>query len=97
MSDKGKYVVLNPTEGPIGVEIPLVTRLHSFDGIKLGILNNGKRNSDVFLKGLLQGIKEKYKIQDVIWIDKVNGSKPIEDETIHRLKECRAIITGVGD
>lgn len=98
MNQGNKIIVLNPVSGSTGGEAKRAPRLETLDGKVLGLVNNSKRNSDVFLHLISKRIESIYSLKDVIWIDKLNGSLPMPDELLKRLKmSCHAVITGVGD
>jgi hypothetical protein len=97
VSETGKYIILNPTQGPTGEEGVLAPRLSALEGTTVGFVNNGKRNSEVFLRSLLEQVQLRYNLKEVVWIDKENASKPLSDETLQRLKSCQLVVTGVGD
>jgi hypothetical protein len=90
-------LVLNPTTETIKGETSMAPRLTTLDGKILGIVNNSKRNSDVFLEFLVNRIKETYQLKDVLWINKRNPSLPMTDHVLEQLKLTHAVITGVGD
>lgn len=101
MDRKGKFIVLDPTAGSTADSGDgggrLAPRLPTLENKTLAVVNNGKRNSDVFLRYLLEGIQRRYNLKDVIWIDKDNPSRPMPDETLQRLKSGHAAVAGVGD
>lgn len=97
MNQTDRFVVLDPTEGSAASDSVAAARLSTLDGKVLAVVNNGKRNSDVLLAGLLEQVKQQYNLKDVLWVDKTNASLPIPDETLQRLRSADAVIAGVGD
>lgn len=97
MSDREKYVVLNPTEGSSIAAGKLAERLSTLNGKVLGVISNGKRNSDVFMQHLLTNVQKKYDLKEVIWIDKINASLPIPHDVLEQLNSTQALLSGVGD
>lgn len=79
MDQQGIYIVLDPTQGPIETEHDqiMAKRHTTLDGKILSVINNGKTNSDVFLRNIIGLVKQKYNLKDVIWIDKTNASLPV--------------------
>lgn len=92
-----RFVVLSPVETQSIVSKKTATRLHSLEGKVLGIINNGKMNSDVFLRALVKQVRTRYRLQGVIWVDKINASGPMTPEMLERLKGAHAVVAGVGD
>lgn len=90
-------IVLNPTTESNKSETSLAPRLSTLEGKVLGVVNNSKRNSDVFIKHLVNKIKDSYNLKDVIWINKRNPSLPMDDNVLQQLKLTHAVIAGVGD
>ncbi|GAX90614.1 hypothetical protein [Effusibacillus lacus] len=97
MNNSGKFIVLDPTESPARADQHTATRLDTLEGKVLAVVNNGKRNSDVFLRALLDEIQSRFNLKEVIWVDKTNVSLPMPPETLQRLRSCEAVISGVGD
>jgi hypothetical protein len=99
MDQNGAYIVLDPTEGAVLSESGgrMAERLSTLDGKVLGVVNNGKLNSDVFLRSILKLVQKKYALKDVIWIDKTNPSLPVTDAMLEQLKASQAVISGMGD
>lgn len=93
------YIVLDPTQGPAAgdTEGSMAQRLSTLDDKVLGIVNNGKGNSDVFLHNIADLAKQKYNIKDIIWINKTNVSLPVTDAMLEQLKTANAVISGIGD
>lgn len=89
--------VLDPTEGATEVQTEMAPRLESLSGKVLGIVNNSKWHSDLFLRALQEAIQEKVQLQDVVWIEKGNASLPMTDAMLEQLKACHAVVSGVGD
>lgn len=90
-------VVLNPTTEALKGETTMAQRLTTLEGKVLGVVNNSKRNSDVFLQFLVKRIKESFQLKEIIWINKSNPSLPMTDHALEQLKLTHAVIAGVGD
>ncbi|CAM3844806.1 hypothetical protein GCM10009865_04820 [Aeromicrobium ponti] len=91
-----KVIVLDPTEGPVETENHLAARLSDVSGKRVAFINNGKRNSDVFLSALAEEFRENHHAE-VVWFDKKNPSLPFPDALLDQLKSCHAVVAGVGD
>lgn len=99
MDQQGIYIVLDPTQGSNKTEHDgiMAKRLNTLDGKVLSVINNGKTNSDVFLQKIIDLVKQKYNLKDVIWVAKTNASLPVTDSMIKKLKASQAVISGIGD
>jgi len=71
-------------------------RLKSLDGIRLGILNNSKPNSDILQAKIVELLGDKYKFQSVTNKQKPNASVGAENLADYA-KEVDAVITALGD
>lgn len=91
-------IVLNPVQGPIVQPRPLAKRKPRSDVIKVAVINNGKRNADIFLQALVEALKEEGNVELAVWWDKPNQSVPVEEEVMERLTRVSDVmLTGVGD
>ena len=45
------YIVLDPTDEPVKTSFTLAPRPEKLQGVTLGVIDNGKKNSDYLLKG----------------------------------------------
>ena len=92
------FIVFNPTSGSSAKEMFLAKRLDSLDERVLGVIDNGKLNSDTVLKRIAERLGERYHIKDTVWVKKHSFSHGIRDDEAKRLAEqCDFVIAGVGD
>jgi hypothetical protein len=92
------FIVYNPTSGASAKEMSLAKRLNSLDNGVLGVIDNGKLNSDTVLKRIAQRLGERYRIKDTVWVKKHSFSHGIRDDEAKQLAEqCDFVIAGVGD
>ncbi|MBI2906638.1 MAG: hypothetical protein HYX92_03160 [Chloroflexi bacterium] len=88
----------DPTEGPSKEEAKLAKRPATLDGLTLGVIWNGRPVGDAILKRVIQSLRSRYRIEDVLFRRKTfvgNMSPPeIMDELATK---CQVIIIGVGD
>lgn len=91
-------IVFNPTSGSSLKSIRMARREKSLEGSILGLIDNGKKNSDTVLKFIEQKLKETYKIKEVMIHKKASFSHAIEEAEARILSEkCDFIISGIGD
>ena len=90
--------VLNPAaEGNIPSQ-KLATRLSGLQGVTVGLIDNHKRNADVYLEELAGLLKERFGVARVITYKKDSQSIPAPEEVLDDLaSQCQAIIHAVAD
>ena len=76
----------------------LAPRPPTLSGLRLGLLINGKRNSDHLLHDVAELIGERYRLKDVVALTKPShgrvAPKPMQDELIEK---CDVVLTAIGD
>jgi len=79
-------------------EFHLNTRPKDLTGLRLGLLENSKANSDKLLHELGDILKKKYDLEEVTLFHKHSASLPTKPEVIQDiLDRVDVLITGVGD
>ena len=89
--------VLNPTSHSEAEPLRLALPLTSLEGRLVGVLDNGKVNSDRMFRYAEAILREHYGVREVLWRRKHNFSQPAPPTLLAELSACDAIITGVGD
>ena len=89
--------VLNPSSGTEALPLKMARRLESLEGALIGVLDNGKVNTDRIFQLVERSLREQYGVREVIWRRKHNFSQPAPGMLIAELSACDAIITGIGD
>ena len=90
--------VLHPAAEDVAQRQRLAPRLASLQGTTLGLIDNHKRNANVYLEELGRLLQERYGVARVVTYRKVSQSLPTPDEVLDRLaNECEAIIHAVAD
>lgn len=91
-------IVFNPTSGPSLKELRMAKREKSLEGSVIGLVDNGKKNSDTVIRFLAERLQQKYNLKDVIHHKKLSFSHGLTDAEASMLAEkCDFIISGVGD
>jgi hypothetical protein len=90
-------IVLNPTAESETQPNQLAPRLSSLQGRKLGVLDNRKANADRLFDLVETILRERYAAEVVVRCQKPDFSRPAPDAMLQELRECEAVITGVGD
>ena len=91
-------IVHNPTSGPAAEKATRAERLDTLENGILGVINNGKYHSDIVLNKIVEGLKSRYTLKNVIVIQKDSASHAVKDGIVQRLaEECDFVIAGIGD
>jgi hypothetical protein len=91
-------IVYNPTNGPSVKSKSIAKRNKPLENSVLGLIDNGKKNSNVVIERAVLGLKRKYKLKDVYIHNKKSFSHGLNHYEAKLLAEkCDFIITGVGD
>jgi hypothetical protein len=92
------YIVLDPTEDPIKTSFTLAPRPETLTGLTVGIIDNGKKNSDYLLQGILKGLQTGTGLAGSVQVRKPSVSHGIPQELARELAgKCQVIIAGIGD
>ena len=98
MTTTTKIEVLDPTVEPIPLEAVIAPRPESLDGAVLGLLANGKANSEAMLELVQEVLADRYEFKEVVSRNKGNASKPSPKDIIDELVDrCDVVITASGD
>jgi hypothetical protein len=90
--------VLHPAAEDVAESQRLAPRLASLQGRKVGLIDNHKRNADVYLEELGRLLQEAYGVSRVVTYRKISQSLPTPDAVLNQLvSECEAIIHAVAD
>ena len=90
--------VLDPTVQPIPAAGVVADRPETLDGKVIGLLANGKLNSEEILALTQEVLADRYDFKGVVARNKRNASRPCPEEIIDELVEqCDVVITSSGD
>ena len=93
-----KLTILDPTVQALPNSTSLAPRLQSLDGTVVGLLVNGKRNSDELLRSVYSLLQDTYQFKGVVELNKRDVSRPAPQHIIDELLErCDLVITAIGD
>ena len=68
------------------------------EGKHLGLLANGKGNSEELLEAVLEELKQHYEFPVVMWRNKGNASRPASADILDELaRTCDVVVTAIGD
>jgi hypothetical protein len=92
------YIVLDPTDEPVKTSFTLAPRPEKLKGVTLGVIDNGKKNSDYLLKGILERLQAEEELVGHIYVRKPSVSHGIPADQAGMLAEqCQVVIAGIGD
>ena len=90
--------VLHPAAEDVAEPQRLAPRLSSLQGMTVGLIDNHKRNADIYLEELGRLLQERYGVSQVVTYRKISQSLPTAGEVLDQLAgECDAIIHAVAD
>jgi hypothetical protein len=90
--------VLHPAAEDVAEPQRLAPRLSSLQGMTVGLIDNHKRNANVYLEELSHLLQERYGVSKVVTYRKISQSMPTPDEVLDQLAStCDAIIHAVAD
>ena len=97
-ANSGQFEVLDPTLEPAGGKAVLSPRLVTLTDKTLGVIWNGRRPTDLILRGVVDTLKQKYDIKEVVFRGKPYLGNVAPNEILDEVAaSCDAAITGVGD
>ncbi len=99
MENKGQMVTLvHPAAEDVPVTYDLAPRLESLEGKRIGLLDNRKRHSDVFLTKLQELLRDRYGAADFQYYLKDGASVATPPDVLAEMaRNCDAIIHAVAD
>lgn len=92
--------ILDPTLRSPAAEagVARAPRKGSLDGATVGLLANGKSNGMALLDRIVERLRERHQIGDVVRVAKSNASAPVtDDDALVLAGRCTAVITAIGD
>ena len=92
------FVVYNPTGGPAAEKMGMAPRIENLQNGRLGVIDNGKTNSDTVLNRIVSNLAERYSLEDVVTIKKDSVSHAVKDDAARMLaQKCNFVLAGIGD
>ncbi|MCS7174063.1 MAG: hypothetical protein N0A24_12010 [Armatimonadetes bacterium] len=71
--------------------------LRSLEGLRVGLVDSGKRNADRFLQALGDRLRE-WGVSEILLLRKPNPTLPAPPELLEELSgKCAFVVHGVGD
>ena len=89
-------VLYDPTAEPRAAAASLAPRLASLAGTRAGILDNGKANAGTLMLAVVERLKERYGVTDVVKREKPVAGPP-RPEVVEALAACDFVLVGSAD
>ena len=89
-------VLYDPTAEPRVVSLPLAPRLASLAGKRAGILDNGKANAGTLMLAVVERLKERHGVVEVVRRQKPVAGPP-RPEIVEALAACDFVLVGSAD
>ena len=90
--------VLNPTAGPATGKVVMAKRAGTLNGLRVGVIWNGRPYGDKVIKAVIGLLRQKYSFETVVFLKKPfigNVAPTSMQEQI--IDSCDVAITGIGD
>ncbi len=98
MTSTGEWELLDPTVEPGLTRAVIAPRPETMDGKVLGLLANGKPNSEALLHLVQEILADRYQFKGVVARTKASNSRPCPQALLEELvKKCDIVITASGD
>jgi hypothetical protein len=95
MSPRG-ITLYDPTAEPRAIAATLAPRLTTLAGKRAGILDNGKANAGTLMLAVVERLRERYGVTDVVKRDKPVAGPPSQ-EALDALSQCDFTLVGSAD
>jgi hypothetical protein len=90
--------IFDPTVSSVEEKFSFAERPQNLEGLKIGIVENTKYNSDVLLIKIAERLVKKFQMEIVRMHRKKSASDYVTDEAIMDLKErADFVLAGIGD
>ena len=91
-------IVLDPTNEPVKTTFSKAPRPETLKGLRLGLIDNGKKNSDYLVKKISQRLRVLYGLGGDILVKKPSPSHAIPQDMAEELAgRIDLVVAGIGD
>jgi hypothetical protein len=92
------YIVLDPTNEPVKTSFRKARRPETLKGLRLGLIDNGKKNSDYLVKKISDRLRSLHGIGGDILVRKPSPSHAIPGDMAETLADkVDLVVAGIGD
>jgi hypothetical protein len=90
--------LFDPTSGPVQREVEVAKRPESLKGLRLGLVDNTKFNSDTLLRKLAERLARRHGMTVAVTNRKRSPSHEIDEAAIRALRsQADLVVSGIGD
>jgi hypothetical protein len=90
--------IFDPTIPPVKESISYAPRPKDLNGLRVGLIENSKHNSDVLLLKIFERLQERFGMEMVLINRKKSAADHVTNNVIMDLKEkADFVIAGIGD
>jgi len=90
--------VLDPTNEPVKTAFEMAPRPVSLKGLTLGLIDNGKKNSDYLVKKIGGRLKQRFGLDGEVHIKKASPSHAVPEAAARELAgKTDLVLAGIGD
>lgn len=90
--------IFDPTVSAVKEKITFAPRPQNLNGLRVGLVENSKHNSDVLLLKIADRLKARYEIEMALLHRKESASDYVTEAAIEDLKKkADFVIAGIGD
>lgn len=82
---------------PQHTTVATAPRPRALEGIRLGLLDNGKPNAAHVVATAARGLQQRHHLADVLALTKAVASRPAPEDVVREFTGFDAAIVGVGD
>jgi hypothetical protein len=92
------YIVLDPTNEPVKTTFRKARRPETLKGLRLGLIDNGKKNSDYLVKKISDRLRALHGVRGDILVRKPSPSHAIPQDMAETLAgKVDLVVAGIGD
>jgi hypothetical protein len=90
--------LFDPTAAPVGRDVKVAPRPLRLDGLRIGLVENTKYNSDVLLQRMAERLGRRHGMTVVRMVRKRSPSHEVDEASIEALRaQSDFVVSGIGD
>jgi len=90
--------LFDPTAGPVGRDVKIAPRPLRLDGLRIGLVENTKFNSDVLLRRLADRLGRRHDMTVARMVRKRSPSHEVDEAAVEASRaQSDFVVSGIGD